>query len=155
MSDENPTPESPVEHPTPNEGDAPVAVDPTTIRTVAPTGRLQAFRDIRRELTEAELTSPGVQKLILNQLVTAQSDCEILQGYVQRYHEADKRAAVLEVKLKTDNSVEILFGVGLGAGFAIIGLAPYFWDQSARGSIALAVGIFLVFGSTIARLAKR
>src|SRR5690242_19229632 len=39
--------------------------------TVAPTGKRQAFRDIRRQLQEQELSNPGVQKLLLEELETA------------------------------------------------------------------------------------
>ncbi len=126
-----------------------------TITTVAAVGRRQSFRAIRRELQEAELTNAGVQRLILEDLETAESECDALREYVERYHEADKRAAVLEEKLRTHAALEILFAVSLGIGFAIVGLAPYFWDETWKGPAALAVGAMLIIGSVAARVVKR
>jgi len=126
-----------------------------TATTVATTGKRQAFRDIRRQLQEAELTNPGVQRLLLEELERADTECEILQGYVQRYYEADKRAAVLEERLRSQTAFEVLFGVGVSLGSAIIGLSPSLWDVTSKGPIALAVGIVLVARSTVARIVKR
>jgi hypothetical protein len=120
---------------------APAADQPTevvevaasaAIVTVSAVGKRQSFRAIRRELQEAELTNPGVQRLILEDLETAEAECEALREYIERYHDADKRAAVLEEKLRTHAALEIICAVGLGAGFAIVGLAPYFWASSAE-----------------------
>jgi len=130
---------------------APPAAGPS----VPPSGKRQAFRDIRRQLTDTDLTSPGVQMLILDELERAESQCELLQVFVDRYHDADKRAAVLEERGRTARSVELLFGVGVGVGCAIIGLAPFFWNNRAQGVLTLIVGAVLVAGAVIARSVKR
>ena len=130
-------------------------VTKATVETVAFSGRRQAFKDIRRQLTEADLSTPGVQKMLLEDLQLAEDKCDILEGYVERFHEADKRAAVLEEKLITQNALEILFAVGLGVGCGIIGVTPLFWDATSKGPIALAIGVLLVGGATGARLLKR
>lgn len=154
MSSENPSPEEPQEQPPAPSVELSTAVQ-ASLTTVAPTGRRQAFRDIRRQLQEAELASPGVQKLLLEDLERAESECDVLQGYVERYHQADKRAAVLEERLRTHTAVEILFGVGISVGSAIIGFVPSLWDASAKGPVALALGVLLVGGASIARIVKR
>lgn len=136
-----------------------LAVDVSTAgvpqSTVAATGKRQAFRDIRRQIEEEDLGSPGVQKMLLDDLERAESECEILQGYIERYHEADKRSAVLEERLRTQTAVEIFFGVGVGLGGTILGLAPVFWDTQPQGALALVVGLILVIGATIGRVMKR
>ena len=43
-----------------------------------------------------DLKSPGVQKMLLDELERADAECEGLQSYASRFHDADKRAAVLE-----------------------------------------------------------
>src|SRR5579862_4205230 len=86
---------------------ATASVHRETTLTVSTSGKRQAFRDIRRQLQETELGNPGVQKLLLDELETAESECEVLQGYVDRYHEADKKAAILEERLKTHTALEI------------------------------------------------
>ena len=96
-----------------------------------------------------------MQKLILDELERAEADCEVFESYVERYHDADKRAAILEEKLKTHSSIEIFFGVGVGIGCAIIGLVPLFWNEQPKGYIALIIGALLTVGATIGRLVKR
>jgi hypothetical protein len=125
-----------------------------TAGTVPASGR-QAFRDIRRQLTDHDLASPGVQKLLLDELERSEAQCEILNGYVERFHIADKRAAVLEEKNRTVVALEVVFGVGVGVGCAIIGLSPLLWPQQPNGWIALAVGVLLVLGTSIARVVKK
>ena len=128
---------------------------PKTQTTVAPTGTRQALLNLRRQLTESELANSGVQKLLLDQLDRADSDCERLTGYVERFHAADKQAAILEEKLKTQTAFDIMVGAGIAIGSAIIGLAPSFWDKSARGPISLTIGVFLVAGALVARLFRK
>jgi hypothetical protein len=123
--------------------------------TAPPTGKRQALRDLRREMNDDELSNPGVQKLILDELERADAECADLRTYITRFHEADKRAAVLEEKLKTEHSLEITFGVGVGLGGAIIGLAPYFWDKEAQGILTLLLGAVLIFGATAARVVRK
>ncbi|MEK6408820.1 MAG: hypothetical protein AABN34_18005 [Acidobacteriota bacterium] len=128
---------------------------PKPTSEVAPTGRRQALRDIRRELTDEELSSPGVQKLLLDDLERAESESEVLRSYVDRFHESDKRAAILEVQLRGSNAFEILFGTGIGLGGAIMGLAPLFWSDQPKGALALALGMLLAIGSIIGRVIRR
>lgn len=104
----------------------------TQLAATETTGRRQVFRDIRRQLEEGDLASKGVQKLLLNELETSEGDCEALRAYVERFHEADKRAAVLDERLKTNTGMEIMFAVGLAVGGALIGWAPTLWDGSSK-----------------------
>ena len=124
------------------------------VTTAAPSGRRQAFRDVRRQLTDADLASPGVQKLVLDELEQAEGECEQLYAYVERYHEADKRAAVLEEKLRPARAIEVLFAVGVGLGGAVFGLAPFFWEKPLHGVICLLIGGFLILGSVVGRVVK-
>ena len=118
-------------------------------------GRRQAFRDIRRQLTDEDLASSGVQRLILDELERTEERCETLQTYVERFHEADKRAAILEVSARGEKAIEILFGVGIGLGGTIIGLASSVWQEGHRGGVVLAVGVVLVLGAVVARAVHR
>lgn len=119
------------------------------------TGRRQAFRDLRRQLTDEDLRSAGVQKLLLDDLERAETRCESLSSYVDRFHTADKQAAVLEERIKTDKASEISFGVGIGLGGAVMGLAPLFWNEQPRGWLALGIGVALIIGATITRAVRR
>lgn len=146
--------------PSTNADTAPAAPDvnhkttPTLSASVPASGRRQAFRDIRRQLTDDDLTSVGVQKLILDELEKAEGECEQMQAYVARFHEADKRAAVMEEKIRPTRSIEVFFGVGVGLGGATLGLAPYFADKPLHGLICAIVGGALIFGSVLGRVVK-
>lgn len=147
--------------PTPNEpatgqtasapGSAPVQAAGGT----SPSGRREAFRDLRRRLTDEDLASPGVHRLLLDECDRAQAEIEVLAGYRERYHDADKEAAVLRERVRSVTALEVMFGVGVGLGGAIMGLAPLFWDAQPKGYVALAVGFLLILGATIGRVLKR
>ncbi|MGB9072507.1 MAG: hypothetical protein WCC22_07520 [Terriglobales bacterium] len=162
MSPESPTPPAP--HKTESESAIQIAQlttaeivtsETTAMTAVATTGRRQVFREIRREMDEGDLASKGVQKLLLNELETSEGECEVMRAYIERYHEADKRAAVLEEHLKSNTGMEIMFAVGLTIGGVCIGWAPTLWDGSSKGPIALAIGVVLVVGSGVAKAFKR
>lgn len=106
-------------------------------------------------MTDDELSTPGVQKLIIDELERAELECVALREYVDRFHAAEKRAAVLEEKLKASNALEILFAVGVGVGGAVIGLAPFFWTNRLQGIVTLLVGSTLLVGAMIARIKQR
>lgn len=123
---------------------------------VPASGRRAAFRDVRRQLTDEELKSSGVQKLLLDMLQDADDEREMLRSYVSLFHDADKTAAVLSEHVKTQTSVEVFFGVGVGLGGAIIGLAPFLWAfKPEYGIITGLVGLGLMIGATSGRIVKR
>jgi len=133
-----------------------VAKTPPPDSAVPASGRRAAFRDVRRQLTDDELKSSGVQKLLLDMLQDADEEREALKSYVGLFHETDKVAAVLSEKVKTQTSVEVFFGVGVGLGGAIIGLVPFLWgDKPEYGVITGIVGLVLMIGATIGRIIKK
>jgi hypothetical protein len=149
MADLGPDPTTPSE-------DARSLPSSTSESNVVPaSGKRQAFRDVRRQLQDTELGSPGVQKLLLDDLDRAEGECENLRGYVDRFYSADKRAAIFEERARGQTAFEILFTVGIGVGSAVLGLAPYFWDATARGPLTLFVGFSLILGATAARIVKK
>jgi hypothetical protein len=132
------------------------AVEVATVQAVPSSGRRQAFKEIRRELAENDLASTGVQKMLLEELQLAEDKCEVLESYVDRFHEADKKAAILSEKLVAQKAFDVLFNVSFGVGCAIIGLAPFFWDmKGSAGPLSLVVGIILAGGATAASVARR
>jgi hypothetical protein len=118
-------------------------------------GRRVVFRGIVRQLTDEELRNPGVQKLLLDNLETAETRCAELSAYADRYYDADKRVAVLLEKLNLDRTTEVAFGVGVGLGSAIMGLSPLFWKTQPGGALVLVLGTLLVAGGIAARVVRR
>jgi hypothetical protein len=124
----------------------PDSSNPTT------SGRRAAFRDVRRQLTDDELKSSGVQKLLLDNLLEADDEREELRVYVNLFHEADKTAAVLAIQVKAQDALDVFFGVGVGLGGAVIGLVPFFLGVKPEyGIVCGIVGLGLMIGATIGR----
>lgn len=94
----------------------------------------QAFRKISRELTEQDLANAAVQKLLLSEIDRLEKEKEeykLYLGkekeehklYVERFHEVDKKVAVLEQKSRTALALDIVFGGCLAVGSLLLGLA--------------------------------
>jgi hypothetical protein len=119
------------------------------------TGRL-ALRNITRQLTEADLGTPGVQKLLVDLLERSDEENISLRNYMDLFHAKDKEAAILAADLRTNRALEIFFAAGLAFGGIIAGLAGYFWAKKEpdhiAGTIALVVGVGMLVASIFARL---
>lgn len=107
----------------------------------------QSFRQVRRELTEEELSSPAAQRLILDELDRLEEENSELKGISRKFHEVDKRASVLDEKLKRHTALDILSSAALAAGALALGYAPKVWAvDNATGPIFLVIGVLLITG---------
>lgn len=111
------------------------------------------YSNIRREITEDDLKSPAVQRILLSEVDKLQSQVSDLEIIQSKFHLADKKSAILEEKLKSTNSHEILYSVTITIGSVIIGLSPTIWDKK-YGWIAIAIGSFLIVGGIISKAIK-
>jgi hypothetical protein len=116
-----------------------------------PTSGRRAFSEIRRQLSIEELSSPGVHKLIIEDLDRAEVECEGLRDFVERYHDADKRAAVLQEKVKRRNAFEVLHSLCLVVGGGLVGLAPSLRQNLMLDVVLVGFGIALIIGSSISK----
>ena len=118
--------------------------------------RRPSFGGIRRQLTEAELASPAIQKLLLDMLEETEASRDEYKSYIEAYHAADKRAGILGEKLNRDRAVDVFFGVGVGLGGTILGLSPFLWEKGiVYGVISLIIGVAIIIGASIGRLVKQ
>ncbi len=118
-------------------------------------GRRLAFRYVQRELLESDLSNSGVQKLLLDELKRAKSDFIHYRSYIERFHEADKRAAVLEERTRTIKAIDLYFGLGKELGCLILGLTIALWKIQPLGWLSLSIGVLLVGGAYLARIINR
>ena len=113
----------------------------------------KALAQARRALTEEELGTPGAQKMLLDELDRLDAENADLVQSRDRFHETDKRCAVLEATVKQgqkdDLSTDLIFtgcmtvsGVGLGFLPSLwpIG-AAYFWTGAVVGAVLIGIGI--------------
>lgn len=111
-------------------------------------GRRQSFGHVRRELNEDELSSPGVQKMMLDELDRMDGSERELRKISKELSEAKSSLAVAEEKLKTHHAFDILSTGAVAAGTLIFGVAfsptidkEIFWITITISVILVGVGI--------------
>lgn len=109
----------------------------------SPKGR-QSFSKVRRELTEEELSSPVAQRILLDELDRLDNEAMELRSFQERFHAADKRAGILDEKLKRHTALEIISSGALVAGALALGYAPKVWDTGPTGPILIVIGVVLI-----------
>lgn len=113
-----------------------------------------AFRRITREVTDDELSSPVAGKFLLAEVDRLEEENHQLRNYQERFHDADKRAALLENRVRTNISGEFVSASGLAVGAAALGYAPAVWASPPTGWIALAFGSILIILGVVAKVAR-
>lgn len=109
------------------------------------------YSGIRREISEDDLQSPAVQRILLGEVDKLESRVGELESVVARFHISDKRAAVLEEKLKNSNAGEILYSFCLTVGSVIIGFSSILWTHG-YGPIAIFIGGALLVGGIVSKV---
>ena len=108
----------------------------------------QALSNVGRELSEEEFSSPAVQRMLLDELDRLETEVGELREFKDRFHSADKDAAVLGERLRGS----VARDGGLAVGAAMLGLAPSLWSLQPSGWIIVGLGVALI---VFALLAKR
>lgn len=114
---------------------------------------IDPYANVRRELSEDELMSPAVQRLLLNDHDRMERECERLKSYEEEFHKCDKKVAVLEEKLKKSAASEILYTCCVSIGSILAGISGIYWSN--KGWILLCIGVALVIGSVIYKIVKK
>jgi hypothetical protein len=114
-----------------------------------------SFARLRRELSDEELSSPAVQKLLLDEIERLERDCTDLRGFRDRYYEASQDRAVLKEQMKAATSLEVLYVGCLTIGSAALAFSPTLWDKQPAGWIVLVFGIVLLAGALLTKYNQR
>lgn len=93
---------------------------------------------LNRQLTEDDLKSPGVRKLLLGQLDEYETCKSRLEITITKFHSKDKETAVLTEKLKTFVNFDWIYTCLLTIGSILIG---YYASQPSQGYILIILGI--------------
>lgn len=111
-------------------------------------GRRQSFGKVRRELTEDELGSSGVQKMMLDELDRMDGAETELKTISQKYYDTQSSLAVAEEKLKTHHAFDVLSTGTVAIGSLIFGAAfstgqndKLFWTLVVISVVLVIVGI--------------
>jgi hypothetical protein len=104
----------------------------------------RAFDRLKRELSDDELASPGVHKLLLETLARAEDELSTLRAFRDKFHSADKGKGILEEKLKVRRASEAVSMGSLAVGSAALGYAPILTSTAYGGWVAVAFGTVLI-----------
>lgn len=118
------------------------------------TSSRRSFAKLRRELSDEELASPAVQRMLIDEI--EQLDLARIEGqqYRGRFHDADKQCAILQERFKTKVSVEILHVGCVTVGAAALGYAPSIWSSQPTGWIVAIFGGLLIVAGLAAKAVK-
>lgn len=153
MSSEQPEPTGPPPDTPEETAPALLPIPAPTPAIVASTGKRPAFSKIRRELSEQDLATPGVQKMLLEELERAESKLESAESYSDKFHAADKEAGILRQQLKTQKAQEVLYAAGIAVGSVMIGLGLSLWSAKGGWLVPL-LGLVLLGGSLVSRIIR-
>lgn len=115
----------------------------------------RAFTNVRRELSDEELLSPALQRILIDDIERLEKEKFELGEYRERFYSVDKKSAILEEKVKVSISQEVIFSVCLTVGAAALGYAPSVWASQPTGYMSIAFGIVLIIGGIASKVVKR
>jgi hypothetical protein len=137
----------------PEQPDIEPVVTPGEKPPAIPKGR-QSLSKIKRELTDDELKSPAVQKLLIDELEQLERERGELVDYRDRFYASDKEAGILKEKLKRSISSEIISSACFVVGAAALGYAPVLWIKQPDGYICIIFGAVLIVAGIWAKAVK-
>lgn len=114
----------------------------------------KSFAKLRRELSDDELASPAVQRMLLDEIERLDIERGELTSFRAKFHDADKRAAILEEKFKGKISIEIIHIACTTIGAAALGYAPSIWEKQPTAWMAAIFGIILILAGLAAKAVK-
>ena len=118
-------------------------------------GPRKAFSKLAVELTDEDLRSQGVQKLLLAEISRLEASETRAESFRERFNEKDKQCAVLEEKGKTIVFSEVLYSVSLTLGAALLGLTPSIKSEGISPGVIGTIGVLLIIGAIVAKVVRK
>lgn len=118
----------------------------------------KAFSKLAVELTDEDLQSQGVQKLLLAEISRLENEALQADSYRAKFNKSDKECAVLKEKGKKVVFSEILYSVSLTLGAALLGLTPSIKADAASPispSLIGIIGVLLIIGAVVAKVVRK
>lgn len=116
----------------------------------------KAFSKLAFELTDDDLQSKGVQKLLLAEINRLEDAVAYAESYRERFCTSDKECAVLKEKGKQVVFSEILYSVSLTLGAALLGLTPSIKSEGWSSPWVIGtIGGILIIGAVVAKVVRK
>lgn len=135
-------------------------VEPQEVAEGAPqlaskgTSSRKSFLKLRRELSDEEASSPAVQRMLLDEIERLDAERGELASFRNKFHESDKRAAILEEKFRGKISTEIIHVACITVGAAALGYAPSIWQTQPMAWMSTIFGVVLIIAGLAAKAVK-
>jgi len=114
----------------------------------------RSFAKLRRELTDDELASPAVQRMLLDEIERLDAERVDLAAYQNKFHAVDKRVGILEEKFKSKVAIEVIHVACLTVGAASLGYVPAAASNGSSGWMFAAFGLILILAAIVAKSIK-
>ncbi|WP_429124130.1 hypothetical protein [Aeromonas allosaccharophila] len=115
----------------------------------------KSFSKLRRELSDDELSSPAVQRMLIDEIERLDADRVELISFRGKFHDSDKKVAVLDEKFKAKISIEIIHIGCITVGAAMLGYAPTIWaTQQSTAIMGIVFGLVLIIAALVAKAVK-
>ena len=119
-----------------------------------PKKRRRSFGKVRRELTEEELDTSGVQKMLLDEVDRLEGAEIDLKSTSEKYHEANTKLEVAKEKLKTHSAFDIISTGTVAVGSLLFGAAFNWKDDSTLFWILIMLGVVLIAVGVAAKVMR-
>ncbi|NDW02417.1 hypothetical protein [Salipiger sp. PrR002] len=116
-----------------------------------PKMRRRSLGKVRRELTDEELGSSGVQKMLLDDLDRLEGAEIDLKSTLDKFHQANTSLQVANDRLKTHNAFEILSTGTIAIGSVLIGAAFNWKDDNILLWLMIILGVALIIIGVVAK----
>jgi hypothetical protein len=103
----------------------------------------KALSRLQRELSHEDLATPGVQKMLIEELERAEDELSDAKFFRDKFHLADKDLAVTKEKLKGWTAMEIISTASIAVGAAAFAYAPEA-AKTPYGGWVVAAGAFIL-----------
>lgn len=114
----------------------------------------KSLSSARRDLSEEELSSSAVQKLLIDEVERLEDENQDLDYYREEFHKADKRASIFEERHRRVISQEIISNGCLVVGAAALGYVPSLSKDATTATIVAVFGGILVVAGIWAKVVR-
>ncbi|WP_175127813.1 hypothetical protein [Achromobacter piechaudii] len=134
--------------------------EPSARETAVPvskgTSGRKSFSNLRRELSDEELSSPAIQRMLLDEIERLDSECGDLRVSRENFHRCDKRVGILEERFRTKVSLEIMHVTCFLLSGSAFGYAASNWTSPPTivSVLALIFGGVLAIAGIVAKVVK-
>lgn len=125
------------------------------VSTGAPKTR-RALSRLKRELSEEELGTTGVQKMLVAEVERLDEENGALVEFRDKYYDLKADLAVAKQKENQGQAAEVISSACIALGGAALGYVPAVWgNQRLSAVLAIVIGLVLIVAAIVAKVVRR